>query len=818
MLMGTPTHRTVAAVLVLSLASAALFVSRVARVDRRSAASPHPLGVERPAREVEPIATEEPSPASPLPERRDAEGEESAADGLDGTAAFRGMRVLVRDAVDERPIADARLTLYDRATPLLLRSERDGVCLVPVLSFLEPALLRVEAAGHFHWTREIVPTPNLVVALPRSATLSGRVLAADTGSPVAGATLALLHDSCTGCEPERVLSAVDGRFELHSVPLRRKAVLEVRAEGFAVARREFELRSDEPRVVQDIRLVRGLELSGRVEDWTSGRGIAGARVGELVTGEDGRFRGRILAQPATGRTSFAVSAPGHAMLGVALAGPSEEELVLRLPQLAFLEGRVTDIGGQPLAGARVVFEAAGPNQGIEETSPLYELSEGWAYSVESTTAESGDDGRFSLAVLPWSLHCTVGAWKRGFLSEARNLQSIGEPASKLRLDWWLKPGEEPTIVHGTVALNGQRAPFPCTVSWIGPTRSGSGRLERGSYMLEVEPGEVRFVAVLDFLPRFPSRAFVAELARGSERRLDLDVVTPAATITGSVRFEDGTPISGRAVMATRSMPSDGLTPMTIYHHALTDERGEFSLQVEDVGLQFDLATWNFEGSRLTQPGIAPGASGVDFELPRGYRVFLRAREASTGAALSVDEEVQFLARGKPTSRFWPLMPASSVADVDGWYECEVAEREADLLVLPRAGGLPLYGARLIRGVRLDGLAPARVEFELERGLDVVLELAEGVAPLPDDHDLLLLDEELWSNVYRGRGARYETLFDDLEAQCSVRFDEKGRALVRGLAPGHYRFKPRPGDLVLDPEYVRVDRGMLPVVVRWSRRE
>src|SRR5262245_9915197 len=269
---------------------------------------------------------------------------ESVESGGAGSAAIQGMRLLVRDAWDERPIANALVTLFDRATPVLLRTARDGACFVPVLSFEKEALLRVEAAGHFHSSQSLVPTANLAVDLLRSTTLTGRVFAADTGQPVAGAILALQHFACAGCELEVHVSAADGGYEISSVPLRMPARLEVRAEGFAPALRVFELRSDEPETVQDIRLVRRPELAGRVVDWTSGEGVSRAEVGELIADAEGRFHGRILGKPATGRTSFEVRAPGYATLEMALDAPHEEELVVRLPRLAFLEGRVTDVG------------------------------------------------------------------------------------------------------------------------------------------------------------------------------------------------------------------------------------------------------------------------------------------------------------------------------------------------------------------------------------------------------------------------------------------------------------------------------------------
>jgi hypothetical protein len=397
------------------------------------------------------------------------------------------------------------------------------------------------------------------------------------------------------------------------------------------------------------------------------------------------------------------------------------------------------------------------------------------------------------------------------------------------LDWWLKPGEEPTVVTGSVAVNGQWSPaLQGTISWRGPTRSGVQRFERGDYRIEVEPGELTLTATLDVLPHQPSSDVVARLERGTLRDLDLDVVAPTATITGSVRFDDGTAVGGRDVVARCTLPSDAPEQSGLIHRSVTDGSGEFVLSVTDVGRSFVVSTMDFDGGWRLKEGAVPGASGVDFVFPRGYRLFLRAREAGTGAALAMDAEVQFLARGELRHGFWQVPAVSLAPDADGWYELSTTALEADLLALPRSGELPLYGADLRPRVRLDGPTPARVEFALERGLDVSLELAEGVAAWPDDHGLLLVAEELWGAMYgsrwqaehgRYRQARYRTSpLDELEEQCSVRFDAQGHALVRGLAPGNYRFRPIPGDLLVDPEYVRVDRGTLPVLVRWSRRE
>jgi hypothetical protein len=117
--------------------------------------------------------------------------------------------------------------------------------------------------------------PELEVTLSRAATLSGHVLADDTGAPVAGARLfvapkvALKH--CR-CPVEVVELDPSGRYELPGVTPRDEASIGIQAEGFSRLERDFELRSDEARIEQDFRLERGVEIAGRVLDFTSGAG------------------------------------------------------------------------------------------------------------------------------------------------------------------------------------------------------------------------------------------------------------------------------------------------------------------------------------------------------------------------------------------------------------------------------------------------------------------------------------------------------------------------------------------------------------------
>lgn len=751
-----------------------------------------------------------PAIVAPVAEARAAIEAQREADAE--SRAVPSMRVLVRGAVDGRPIEAALVTYFDRATPIPQRTGDDGACVLPLVSPEQPAQLLVEAAGHFHAHERRVPESKLWVDLFRSARLEGRVLAADTGQPVVGATLALRREGYEGCEDERGHSAGDGRYEIPSVPLYSPIILEVRAEGFGTAWRVFELRGDARRTAQDIHLVRGTEIEGRVEDWISGSAIAGARVEELETDAEGHFRGRVQTRGPRAGTSFRVEAAGYASLDVMLELAHEPELVFRLPRPAFLAGRILDPQGQPLADASVSFTAEGPIGGedalVQETSPIYEVPEGWSYSL-AESASSDREGRYRLPVLPWSLNGTAVASARG-MGETARLKSIGEPGLVQRLDWEMRMRPSPsTLVTGGLRLNGQAA-GEGTVTWRGPTRSGSGRSLSGRYELEVEPGELVLAAVLDFAPHVPSSVVAVRLLLGDQRRVVLDVEAPSASIAGRVSYEDGAPVADVRVYAGCRWEAG--SSYLLMCGAVTNEKGEYELLVTDIGRRFDVFAKDLEGGIQRSDAIAPGARGVDFVLGRAYRCFVRAREARTGAAL--DEEVQFFARADPSYGFEPLRFVSDVPDAGGWYEVWIAAPVPDLLALPRAQELSSYGTSLLRRAQLTAREAPCFDFELEPGLELAVYLEEGAEAWPAGHWLYLVEEDLAGELDPER----PTHLDELASRSQVAFDGAGRATLRGLASGTYRFLVFPDDLLVEPELVRLDASRRSTAVRWSYRE
>jgi hypothetical protein len=732
------------------------------------------------------------------------------------------MSVRVIDAADGKPVEGAALTLFDRATPVAQRTDVEGVGVLELLRPGERARLRVEAPGYTNWSQEVVMDAGAApaVALARAIRLTGRVLAAEDETPVRDAVLELALEDCEGCERVRAGSDADGAFELAPVPVRTRAVLEVRAPGFARLRRALELRTPGAELRQDVRLVRGVELAGRVEDWISGRGLGGARVEGLVAGPDGSFEGRVPAQPVSGRTSVEVVADGYPTLRVEL-GPAErgEALVLRLPRLAFVAGEVRDVFGQPIEGAAVSFLTRGPararNGALLETSPLYELPEGWSFRVESRAANKHSDGagQYRLAILPWALSSQVDVRARGF-SPATGPIPPAEPGLELRADWSLRAEPTLTSVSGRVTLNGQTSEaLAGRVAWRGPTSAGTTVLTNldgpASFRVAVEPGELRFGAVLELLPNVPSREVAVRVRANEERWLALDVVAPTPpedAIRGVVRFADGEPVADAGVTAWCALPGD--VHPSLSFDAFTDARGEFELRVVDLGLSFEVVAGL--GESVAARDARAGERGVELVLPSLHRAEVRVREAHSGATLALGEDVQLLWRESERPRFSALEPISALPDASGAYEFWLPPREIDLLAVPEEPSLLGHAPTLLERVRL-GREPTRIGVELERGVALELHLDDGVEPWPAESELYLLQEGLWddSNAWR-----YLQPLRDLAARTLVVFDAEGRAVLDGLASGRYRFRVHPADVRIEPEVLEVRAGAR-VTLRWD---
>jgi hypothetical protein len=543
--------------------------------------------------------------------------------------------------------------------------------------------------------------------------------------------------------------------------------------------------------------VRGEDIAGHVEDWTSGRRLAGARVSGLVTDEHGEVRGPVLTHPGTRWARIEVDAHEH----VALHGWSDlaatGEHVYRLPRPAVIAGEVRSRAG-PAAGAWVSFQTQEPihvDGTIEETSPLHELPQGWTYELCEPSAVLADaQGRYRLAVLPWASNGKVSAIAVGFEGSSL-LRAVGAPAFEHRVDVWMdgQPVTH-TLVFGHVQVNGSSGSHAGSVAWRVGERTGLVTLQGGGFEAFVPPGDVHLVATLLRLPDAPSAEVVVHVDEGQQRGAVLDIIAPIATIAGRVRTEDGRPVTGARVGSWRN---PGVR---------TDAEGAYVLHVTDLGRPYEVTLTLSDEDRHVLRGIQPGAKDVDFVVASGQRFFVRVLDGATGAVLQVVDPVQILSRAGDAG-FREHPPSSMKRDAEGWFEFRSPHRELDLLAVPRVRRLPFHGTALAHA-RFDG-EDQRIELVLRRAVPFLLELARDADPWPEGRELVLVEEELSRAPVNGE------VWDELWQRRRVHFDERGQGRL-DLAPGAYRLVPPETSWTVAPAHVQVEPGMPPVVVEWTR--
>ncbi len=497
-----------------------------------------------------------------------------------------------------------------------------------------------------------------------------------------------------------VPSGPDGRFELAGVEPGRVLVY--------ASHREFATAASSPVVVEAGRPVEGvvIELSqgGSLEGTVSdrfGRQVEGVIVvatapgtmDERKNGADGvvyqglsNAEGRYKIERMAGGAYFLTTARGGAALDpMSLLGTLNFEL-LTVPEGEEVEydivdtslggarvsGLVTDRGA-PITGGRVLA------LGLESESLL---------GVDVKLARIRADGGYefeSLAPGEYQLQVTADLPARGDSGRAPEARvSVEIPdLSEVRLDLALPEGELSGAVRDAATGEGVKAAMVVLRALDQPAPSGMlGRLmaqggrERastdgdGRFSFErLEPGRWR----LDVgAPSWgeqegryaPAEPLKLELREG-ERLDDLEVrLEPAIRVTGTVRDETGSPVSGASVVAVRS----GLEAAAA-QRAASDESGRFTLEGLAPG------TWDLSASaegfaQTTRRGVTverDARGEVELVLARGIEVVLRVFDSagrpvsgasgqlvaleSSGAAFAGDAERLFgrLLSGEGTS-------------------------------------------------------------------------------------------------------------------------------------------------------------------------
>jgi hypothetical protein len=503
-----------------------------------------------------------------------ARGEEKEVTLRLATGRFVAIRVMDGDAPDSSPIPKANVSLAEAGVspfPLEGTTDKDGrVRLGPFTP--GPALLSSRADGFVSRGLTSVPETSdaVTVVMVRAGTLAGRVVDG-RGFPIDGASIEVVGSDPMGApiddDPKRA---------------------ELREAQFGVA-----LEAPRP-------LIPSGELGvvpGPVPPIPHGfyraprEGASTASLAEpWVTRNDGTFR----ATPATpGRVRALVRHPQYVetssdAVTLSPGGVAEVEIVMHAG--GSVEGRVVDVSGRPVSGARVTALAV---RGSLERSTL-----------------TATDGTFAFAALPDAITLTA---RREDAPELSAHASVSVPDGERKSVTLTLPEARPSLA---VRVKDDRG-YPLDAVQLSvasldpelPLRTTAFTDARGEASVANARG-----LLLRVEARSPGHATKIVRVDAGAESLDLELGL-AETLEGVVRSTRGAPIPEADVAMS--------TDIGVFH-ARTDKNGAFTLP--------DLVPG---GARLVvrAPGWAPSDRDVDVVSSSAHRTTLPAVElAEEGVA------------------------------------------------------------------------------------------------------------------------------------------------------------------------------------------
>jgi hypothetical protein len=494
-------------------------------------------------------------------------------------------------------------------------------------------------------------------------------------------------------------------------------------------------------------------ISGRCVD-VAGRGVAGARVLSIPDTNDkvfapddlGREGCPALSTTADAEGRFVVpaskAAPYHIVLadapGLAFAGrgqvPLGGEVTITLVPGRVLEGRVLDVKGAPVSGARVRALL------LVDTLKL------------SLDVESAADGAYRLTGLPVEPKLGPGEWANymsdgwvevtadGYAPLLVSLQPLVAARTE-RQDWILTRGAtlrgrvedaetgKPlaganVVVHSIEGMQGYgRGPGRASYSnpWSPRVLTRTASQEDGTFLVEHLPsqgahgsasnnalssGKIALGGVSAWAPGYAAQALELELARDGEELERTFRLTPVGVVTGRVVEADGTPVAGVHiwVVAAGAVPGSWIPPVVgdvPRAGASTGSDGRFTVPGAPAGRQGPVA-----GVLTAYSHVRRGVDGQPRSVKRDIRV-------ETGTPLDVGDLV---------------LPEP------------LAAHDTSTVVILRPDGTPCYGASLGQrswdsGMRSD--AEGRVTVPWPHPTEArprqaihMLAMAPGFAPTP----------------------------------------------------------------------------------------
>ncbi|MCG3132992.1 MAG: hypothetical protein HMLKMBBP_00078 [Planctomycetes bacterium] len=396
------------------------------------------------------------------------------------------------------------------------------------------------------------------LVLCRSARISGVVRDAATGTPLAGAAVTLLASATQrSCGP-----AVTDSLGRYLLPGPCDAIVDsavVRMGGYATAptitgpTRQFPfLIRDGGALTLDLALeprAAGAAAGGTIEGRVLGAGdapIAGARVGPTSSGADGAFR--IDGAPSGVEQIWDVAAAGFAQTELIATPPARGEVIRRDVRLApapRARGTVTTASGAPIPeGCSVRIQVLVERSGRASAELRRFL---WAEAPVQA------DGTWECE-LPWAgpARYRATASAPGLLPAISDLVDLDPAVSEYRTDLVLAAAEP---IRGRVvdATTGG----PVAGAWIldGNVVSATTGTDGSFAFVGGGPGGTVRGASVDTRSHVRWHASMVEIwSPGDFIEVRLD---PARSISGTVTWDDGTPVADAIV---RTIPESGSTP------------------------------------------------------------------------------------------------------------------------------------------------------------------------------------------------------------------------------------------------------------------
>jgi hypothetical protein len=501
------------------------------------------------------------------------------------------------------------------------------------------------------------------------------------------------------------------------------------------------------------------------------------------------------------------------------AMPAETSARIPMVRSAWLAGRITEDGGLPVAKASLSTECEecqirGRGTEISEAEQRELGLHGSCLYSEISQPQIDAEGRFRLPVVPCGHARTFRVESASFVAHQVSLDDPLAPGEELQIDVQLTHG---SVIRGRV-LEHDAPRWGVYVVWKDAMGATGGRATcvDGAYELHVEPGPVTLVLEEGSEP-LEERRVVIEPGQVLEQ--DFISAPAMMEIQGSVTAS-GKPVADASITAYGGLEVRGRA-----YDARTDAEGAYCVSVPDKGL-FKVFAHHGPVVR-SRPGVAPGATGVDFDLPPVGTLRLRLLDAQTGeparAGSAPDNMVSWRPAGQNSYQSDRANP-----DLRGLQDMQVEAGRVDVLAFLLAEG---YAPCRAEGIVVPaGGTSEIVELAFERGLQARLHFeGDGVHPEDLRAYLLFLVEESELDGIAGPFAEQDGTMTYAAKGMWIRLrgpttsrlleiDAEGTVLVQSLAPGRYHLRVFPDDFAFEPESFDLPSSAgEPVAVRWRRR-